>query len=150
METTIDHATTGVVVRTLLKTTTRSSSASSSLLSTMLPRSDGNGVLTLAWSSDSSMLAGLEYGPAYGYQVVIWNVSTGQIMSTFADPGAYSLAWSSDDNYLASVSGDVVTVRNVHTGQIIAQHNVHGSGGSSLSPSLIWTSTGLPLVLFNG
>jgi hypothetical protein len=145
----IYDATTGALVRDLIQSTALASPINGSALSATLPSSGGSGVYTIAWSPDSSLLAGAVFGPAYGgNKVVIWNASTGKVVSTFlgqSEDSVGSLAWSPDGKYVASASFDgVIKVWDARTGNVIFHHS-----DNARVAGLAWSHTGMRLAFFS-
>lgn len=141
----IYNANTGGLVRELPQSTTAVASTGHSLLSATIPHSGGNGVYTIAWSPDSSLLAGSVFTGPTGV-VMIWDVQTGKIVYTFrgqSEDVIGSLAWSPDGKNVASASFDgVIKVWSAHTGQVIFQHATNNRGAG-----LAWAHKG-PMLAF--
>lgn len=135
---------TGAVKQTLPSSQAFAGASGSSRLSATNPFSGGNMVYATAWSPDGTLMASALNGNSYGNVVVVWNVNTGQIITTFrgqADNGVSTVSWSSDDKYVVSAGFDgTVQVWNAHTAQVIFQEK---------GISAAFSPTGMTLALSN-
>ncbi|MDQ2717952.1 MAG: HEAT repeat domain-containing protein, partial [Chloroflexota bacterium] len=92
--------------------------------------SGGNMVYDSAWSPDGKMIASAVNGNGVGYDVQVWNVSTGQrvrILQTVpnANYNDYidTVAWSPDGKYIAASGGTI----GVHVWYAATGHKVSSS-----------------------
>lgn len=104
--------------------------------------SGGNMIYALAWSPDGKYIASALNGNAYGYNVQIWNATTGQHVLTYGplytnpnNPNYItSVAWSPDGKYIASGGGDKhVYVWEAATGHLVTTYKGHNSAISSIA-----------------
>lgn len=133
---------TGKVIRTLNPTTALQTAGMGPEVSTV-PLSGGSGVSAAAWSPDGKFIAAAFFGSAYGNKVVIWNIQTGALVTSFTKHTGEisSLAWSADGSYVASTSYDqTVQVWDAHNGKVIFSHSADQGG------ALAWSPTGTHLV----
>ncbi|MDQ2906255.1 MAG: HEAT repeat domain-containing protein [Ktedonobacteraceae bacterium] len=96
----------------------------------------GDMVLASAWSPDGKMIASAVNGNGVGYDVQVWNVSTGQRVRTLqVAPNAGSndtintVAWSADGKYIAA-SGDTI---GVHVWSAATGHKVSTFQGTGIT-----------------
>ncbi len=119
--------------------------------SALIALSGGNMVYDSAWSVDGKLIASAVNGNGYGYNVQVWNATTGAWVHTFnlkasvtSDDYITSVAWSADGKYLAANSpNDGIFVWNVASGQLVYKH----AGGSQRA---IWSPKGDVLASSSG
>ncbi len=112
--------------------------------------SGGNMIYASAWSPNSRVIASAVDGISYGYDVQLWNATTGAYMRTLsikaaATPSDYidAVGWSPDGRYLAASSpNNGVYVWNTSTWQLVSTKQ----GESELA----WSPTGDLLATVNG
>lgn len=84
---------------------------------TTLPSSSS--VVSIAYSPDGTLLAGLSTPQIYGTgRIEIWNVESGKLQTSFADPYALQVAFSPDGNTLAISTLTSIQFWNVTTGHL--------------------------------
>jgi WD40 repeat protein len=94
--------------------------------------------MSVAWSPDGTRLASGGSGRGGGGEIFVWEVSSGQCLQAWSEPGAivYALAWNPRTSVLLSSSGDgSMRWWDAQSGACMAIRQAHQGAIQSLSVS---------------